>query len=99
MSTLSPDATGTAAGTETAPPQSSGLVGFADRLLRRIPSVRRAALLATALMPQPIKQGIYRHVFGFQIGQRVRIGLSLIEADQLSIGDDTTVGHFNLIVQ
>jgi acetyltransferase-like isoleucine patch superfamily enzyme len=36
--------------------------------------------------------------FGYKIGKRVRVGFSIIDARECSIGDDTQIGHFNLVI-
>jgi acetyltransferase-like isoleucine patch superfamily enzyme len=52
-----------------------------------------------ALLPGPLKRLVYRAVFGYRIGARVRIGISLIDADHVELGDGTRVGHLNLITR
>ena len=37
--------------------------------------------------------------FGYRIGKRVRIGLSLIDARECSIADDVSIGHLNVFTQ
>jgi acetyltransferase-like isoleucine patch superfamily enzyme len=37
--------------------------------------------------------------FGYQIGKRVRIGLSIIDASECRIDDDVCIGHLNLIIR
>jgi len=41
---------------------------------------------------------IYRWVFGYRIGKRVRIGLSIIDVGECVIEDDVTIGHFNIFI-
>jgi acetyltransferase-like isoleucine patch superfamily enzyme len=41
---------------------------------------------------------LYRLCFGYKIGKRVRVGFSIIDARECSIGDDTQIGHFNLVI-
>lgn len=57
----------------------------------------RILLLLAVLMPQGLKQGLYRRVFGWRIGRGVRIGYSYLEAAQVFLGDGVRIGHFNLI--
>jgi acetyltransferase-like isoleucine patch superfamily enzyme len=40
----------------------------------------------------------YRVFFGYRIGKRVRIGFSIIDAQECEIDDDVKIGHFNVIV-
>jgi acetyltransferase-like isoleucine patch superfamily enzyme len=61
----------------------------------------RARLLlkaVIALFPSAIKRPLYRHLFGYKIGKRVRIGLSVIDADECTIDDDVQIGHLNLLI-
>jgi acetyltransferase-like isoleucine patch superfamily enzyme len=58
----------------------------------------RLALLAViALLPSFLKRFCYRLFFGYRIGKRVRIGLSIIDARECVIEDDVRIGHFNLV--
>jgi acetyltransferase-like isoleucine patch superfamily enzyme len=45
-----------------------------------------------------LKRPCYRLFFGYRVGKRVRIGLSIIEALDCEIGDDTKIGHLNLVI-
>ncbi|HEX3146263.1 MAG TPA: hypothetical protein VHQ64_19975, partial [Pyrinomonadaceae bacterium] len=51
-----------------------------------------------ALFPSFLKRPCYRLFFGYKVGRRVRIGLSIIDSDGCEIGDDTRIGHFNVII-
>lgn len=51
-----------------------------------------------ALMPNFVKRPAYRYLFGYKIGKRVRIGLSIIDATDCQIDDDVTIGHFNIFI-
>jgi acetyltransferase-like isoleucine patch superfamily enzyme len=55
--------------------------------------LRLFGLALTSLMPGLLKRFVYRHLFGFRVGRRVRIGLALLDCASLSIGDDSKVGH------
>jgi acetyltransferase-like isoleucine patch superfamily enzyme len=46
-------------------------------------------------LPMPMKLFIYRRVFGYQIGDDVRIGLCLIRVGRLYIGNHVRIGNFN----
>jgi acetyltransferase-like isoleucine patch superfamily enzyme len=59
---------------------------------------RLVLLGLTALLPQPVKLSLYRRAFGYQIGRGVRIGISILDARRLTIGDNTLIGHGNLFV-
>ena len=63
------------------------------------PGKFRLLVLATiALLPSFLKRPCYRLFFGYRIGRRVRIGLSIIDAAACEIGDDSQIGHLNLII-
>ncbi|WP_209349131.1 hypothetical protein [Pontixanthobacter sp. CEM42] len=57
-------------------------------------------LLACLIAPLPsfLKRPLYRGLFGYHIGKRVRIGLSVIIAGECTIKDDAKIGHFNLFL-
>lgn len=59
---------------------------------------RLVVLTCMALLPSFLKRPLYRLFFGYRIGKRVRIGLSIIEAKQCEIDDDVTIGHLNAVV-
>jgi len=52
-----------------------------------------------ALLPSPLKRTLYRHLFGYKVGRRVKIGFSVIDAAECEIGDDVTIGHLNLFIR
>ena len=52
-----------------------------------------------ALLPSFLKRPLYKLFFGYRIGKRVRIGLSVIDAAKCEIADDVSVGHFNVITR
>jgi carbonic anhydrase/acetyltransferase-like protein (isoleucine patch superfamily) len=56
-------------------------------------------LLGIALLPGVLKRPLYRLLFGFRIGPRVRIGVSILDARSLELGADAEIGHFNLITR
>ena len=51
-----------------------------------------------AFMPSSIKRICYRSFFGYRIGKRVKIGLSIIDTIECDIADDVQIGHFNLFI-
>jgi acetyltransferase-like isoleucine patch superfamily enzyme len=59
---------------------------------------RLVALAVVALLPKALKPVLYRGLFGYRIGRRVRIGLTLLDARECEIGDDTTIGNFNAVI-
>ena len=67
--------------------------------MRRLSKPRLTVLAFIALLPSFLKRSCYRAFFGYQIGKRVRIGLSIIDAAECRIDDDVQIGHLNLIVR
>jgi acetyltransferase-like isoleucine patch superfamily enzyme len=56
-----------------------------------------ALQFAIALLPSLLKLPLYRILFGYEIGRRVRIGFSpIVGVRRLRIGDGTRIGWFNL---
>lgn len=47
-------------------------------------------------LPSSIKRVLYRVLFGYKIGKRVRIGVSIIDVVNCEIGDDVSIGYFNI---
>jgi len=66
--------------------------------VRRTSRFRLLVLACIALLPSFLKRHCYRLFFGYRIGRRVRIGLSILDAATCEIGDDSQIGHLNLIV-
>lgn len=60
-------------------------------------SARLIALGLVAVLPSPLKRACYRWFFGYRVGRRVRVGLSIIDAARCQIEDDVHIGHFNLV--
>ena len=67
-------------------------------MARRSSKLRLATLALVAALPGFLKRPLYRHLFGYSVGRRVRLGLSLIDVRECVIADDVRVGHLNLIV-
>ncbi|HLN97810.1 MAG TPA: hypothetical protein VK208_05055 [Pyrinomonadaceae bacterium] len=64
------------------------------------PGKSRLLMLAfIALFPSFLKRGLYRLFFGYRIGKRVRIGLTIIDAQECQIADDVQIGHLNLVIR
>jgi len=59
---------------------------------------RLVSLALVALLPGFLKRPCYRFFFGYKIGRRVRLGLTLIDACTCEIADDVVIGHLNLII-
>lgn len=59
--------------------------------------LKKILLLLVIFLPQSLKLFCYRRFFGWQIGDFVTIGFSYIDSQQVNIGDNTRIGHFNII--
>jgi len=55
-------------------------------------------LALIGVLPSFVKRPLYRLCFGYKVGKRVRIGLSIIDARECTINDDVQMGHFNLVL-
>jgi acetyltransferase-like isoleucine patch superfamily enzyme len=62
-----------------------------------MPAARELFLVATIVLPQFLKKFLYRHLLGWKIGKRVRIGWSYLGAREVVLGDDVQIGHFNVV--
>ena len=65
---------------------------------RRTSKTRLAALAFVAALPGFLKRPLYRRLFGYRVGRRVRLGFSIIDARECEIADDVSVGHLNVFV-
>jgi acetyltransferase-like isoleucine patch superfamily enzyme len=52
-----------------------------------------------ALLPGIAKRLFYRAFFGYHFGPGVSLGFSLLDADVVSLGEGTCLGHFNVITR
>jgi acetyltransferase-like isoleucine patch superfamily enzyme len=55
--------------------------------------IRIVTLAFLAVMPTSLKKVLYRWLFGYQIGQRVHIGVAYLDCRQLTIRDDSSISH------
>jgi acetyltransferase-like isoleucine patch superfamily enzyme len=63
---------------------------------------RRGRLLVLAgigLLPNFAKKPLYRWLFRYRIGAGARIGIALLDARRVDLGEGTRIGHFNLITR
>jgi UDP-3-O-[3-hydroxymyristoyl] glucosamine N-acyltransferase len=65
--------------------------------MHRTSKFRLATLALIAALPSFLKRPCYRLCFGYRIGKRVRVGLSIIDARDCEIADDVQIGHLNII--
>jgi UDP-3-O-[3-hydroxymyristoyl] glucosamine N-acyltransferase len=61
--------------------------------------LRLSLLAAIGVLPGFLKRPLYRSLFGYRIGPGVRIGLVILDAQQVELGEGTEIGHFNLITR
>src|SRR6266436_6732062 len=66
--------------------------------MHRTSKFRLLVLACVALLPSFLKRPCYRLFFGYQVGKRVRIGISILEAGTCEIGDDSKIGHLNVVI-
>ena len=59
---------------------------------------RLAVLVLIGLLPSFAKRVLYRGLFGYRIGRGVRIGLALIDARDVELGEGCTIGHLSAIL-
>jgi len=67
--------------------------------MQRTSRSRLLVLALCAVLPSFLKRPLYRLFFGYKIGKRVRIGVSIIDARQCRIDDDVTIGHLNVVTR
>jgi len=61
--------------------------------------VRTIALLFIGCLPGYLKRPLYRALFGYRIGKGVRLGLALIDAAEVTLGDGTCIGHLSAVMR
>ncbi len=69
-----------------------------ERQLLPLTKLKLAAHAAIAILPSFLKRPMYRFLFGYKVGRHARIGFSILDAKECVIGDETTIGHLNLII-
>jgi acetyltransferase-like isoleucine patch superfamily enzyme len=67
--------------------------------MQRTSRLRFCILASFAFLPSFLKRPLYRLFFGYRVGKRVRIGLSIIDAGMVEIADDVSIGHLNVITR
>jgi acetyltransferase-like isoleucine patch superfamily enzyme len=66
--------------------------------MHRVSKFRLLMLGLIGVLPSFLLRPCYRLFFGYRIGKRVRIGFSIIDARECVIGDDVTIGNFNVVL-
>lgn len=67
--------------------------------MQRTSKFRLLVLFFFAFFPSFLERPLLRLFFGYRIGKRVRLGLSLIDAKHCEIDDDVSIGHLNVIIR
>lgn len=67
--------------------------------MRKTNRFRLLTLALFAIFPSVIKRPLYRWFFGYKIGKRVRIGISILDTETCSIDDDVSIGHLNVFTR
>ena len=67
--------------------------------MHQVSKSRLVVLAILALFPSFLKRPAYRILLGYQIGKRVRIGFSIIDAKECRIDDDVKIGHLNVFIR
>jgi len=66
--------------------------------MHRVSKFRLFVLALIGLLPSFLMRPCYRLFFGYHIGKRVRIGFSIIDAQECHLEDDVKIGHLNVII-
>ena len=66
--------------------------------MHRVSKFRLFVLALIGLLPSFLMRPCYRLFFGYHIGKRVRIGFSIIDAQECHIENDVKIGHLNVII-
>jgi carbonic anhydrase/acetyltransferase-like protein (isoleucine patch superfamily) len=61
--------------------------------------LRLALLAVLGVLPGFLKRPLYRGLFGYRIGRGVHIGLVILDAQEVELGDGTEIGHLNVITR
>jgi acetyltransferase-like isoleucine patch superfamily enzyme len=61
--------------------------------------LRLALIAAVGILPSFLARPCYGLFFGYKIGKGVRIGFSIIDAENCDIGDGVSIGHFNVFTR
>ncbi len=59
--------------------------------------MRKIILVLAVVLPQPLKQFLYRTLLKWKIGRGVKIGYSYLDARDVELGDGVQIGHFNVV--
>ena len=61
--------------------------------------LRLFTLVLVGVLPGFLKRPLYRSLFGYRIGRRVRIGFALLDAISVDLADGAEIGHFNAVTR
>jgi acetyltransferase-like isoleucine patch superfamily enzyme len=68
-------------------------------LITRRRRTRLLGLAVLAILPNVLKKPLYRLLFGYHFGPGVRLGFSYLDADEVSLGEGTRIGHLNAVIR
>ena len=66
--------------------------------MQRTGYFRLLVLACIAVLPSFLKRPCYRLLFGYRIGRRVHIGLSIVDAERCQIDEGSRIGHLNVVI-
>ena len=81
------------------PPATAGGTDSFSENMQKTSRSRLLVLAMLAILPSFLKRPLYRLFFGYKIGKRVRIGLSLLDVGECTIEDDVRIGHLNVVTR
>lgn len=63
-----------------------------------VSKIKFLAHAMVAILPSFLKRPCYRMLFGYKVGENVRVGFSIIYADKCLLEDNVSIGHLNLFI-
>ncbi|WP_117168564.1 hypothetical protein [Paraliobacillus sediminis] len=58
--------------------------------------MKKMFLIISVIFPNSLKIFLYKHLLKWKIGKNVKIGLSIIDAQNVVLEDNVRIGHFNI---
>lgn len=74
------------------------MCGWREKIKMRSGKLKLLTLAAIAFLPTFLKKICYRLFFGYKIGKNVKIGISVLDAQDCLIEDDVRIGHLNVFI-
>ena len=60
-------------------------------------NVQKLLRLVAVALPQPLKRTWFRRVLGWDVADDAYVGMSYIDADAVTLGPRSHIGHFNIV--